>query len=62
MPYDAYSSHSTGLGIWMIISAVLAVCGAIALHFTFLSKSKEGKFGKFNTFEIFVDLFKDSIL
>ena len=25
-------------------------------------KSKEGKFGKFNTFEIFVDLFKDSIL
>ena len=47
MPYDAYSSHSTGLGIWMIISAVLAVCGAIALHFTFLSKSKEGKFKKF---------------
>ena len=25
-------------------------------------KSKEGKFGKFNTFEIFIDLFKDSIL
>lgn len=25
-------------------------------------KSKEGKFGKYNTFEIFVDLFKDSIL
>ena len=47
MPYDAYSSHSTGLGIWMIISAVLAVCGAIALHFTFLSKSKDGKFKKF---------------
>lgn len=25
-------------------------------------KSREGKFGKYNTFEIFVDLFKDSIL
>lgn len=25
-------------------------------------KMKEGKFGKYNTFEIFVDLFKDSIL
>lgn len=41
------SSHVAALEIWMIISAVLAVCGAIALHFTFLSKSKDGKFKKF---------------
>ena len=47
MPYYAYSSHAAGFEIWMIISAVLAICGAIALHFTFLSKSKEGKFKKF---------------
>ena len=47
MPYYEYSSHAAGFGIWMIISAGLAVCGAIALHFTFLSKSKDGKFKKF---------------
>lgn len=27
-----------------------------------LRKSKEGKYGKYNTFEIFINLFKDSIL
>lgn len=30
-------------GIWIIISAVLAVVGGIVLHFTFLKKSNEGK-------------------
>lgn len=33
--------------IWMIISIVLAVVGGIALHFTFLRKSNNGKFKGF---------------
>lgn len=48
MPYYAYSSAgASGFGIWMIISAVLAICGAIALYFTFLSKKNDGRFKKF---------------
>ena len=40
---------SSGMGalIWIIISAVVAVVGGLALHFTFLSKKNEGKFKKF---------------
>lgn len=33
--------------IWMIVSIVLAVVGGIALHFTFLRKSNNGKFKGF---------------
>ena len=33
--------------IWMIISAVLAIVGALVLHFTFLSPKNDGKFSKF---------------
>ena len=36
-----------GSMIWMIISAVLAVVGALVLHFTFLSPKNDGKFNKF---------------
>ena len=32
------------LGVWGIISAVVAVIGGFVLYFTFLSKSNEGKF------------------
>lgn len=35
------------LGIWTIIALVLAICGGIALYFTFLSKKNEGKFTGF---------------
>ena len=40
---------SSGMGalIWIIISAVVAVVGGLALHFTSLSKKNEGKFKKF---------------
>ncbi len=33
--------------IWIIISAVLAIVGALVLHFTFLSSKNDGKFNKF---------------
>ncbi len=35
------------LGVWMIISLVVAVVGGIALYFTFLSKKNDGKFNGF---------------
>lgn len=38
---------STDAGIWLIISAVLAVVGGFVLHFTFLRKSNDGKFKGF---------------
>ena len=34
-------------GIWVIISAVLAVVGGFVLYFTFLKKTNEGKFTGF---------------
>ena len=38
---------SSGNAIWIIISAVVAIIGGIALYFTFLSKKNEGKFTGF---------------
>lgn len=38
---------STGNAVWMIVSIVIAVIGAIVLYFTFLSKKNEGKFTGF---------------
>lgn len=38
---------STDAGIWVIISAVVAVIGGFVLYFTFLKKSNEGKFKGF---------------
>ena len=37
----------TEAGIWVVISAVLAVIGGILLYFTFLKKSNDGKFKGF---------------
>ena len=37
-------SAGTELGVWGIISAVIAVIGGFVLYFSFLSKSNEGKF------------------
>jgi len=37
-------SAGTELGVWGIISAVVAVIGGFVLYFSFLSKSNEGKF------------------
>lgn len=34
-------------GIWMIISAVLAIVGGLVLYFTFLSSKNDGKFKGF---------------
>lgn len=47
--YSSYSSSSslTSNATWIIISAVLAVVGGIALYFTFLSKKNEEKFTGF---------------
>ena len=36
-----------GAMIWMIIAAVLALIGALVLHFTFLRPKNDGKFNKF---------------
>ena len=36
-----------GSMIWMIIAAVLALVGALVLHFTFLRPKNDGKFNKF---------------
>ncbi len=47
----SYSStptlFSSGNGVWIIISLVLAIVGGIALYFTFLSKKNEGKYTGF---------------
>ena len=46
--YDDYMySGGADAGIWLIISAVLAVVGGIVLYFTFLKKSNDGKFNGF---------------
>ena len=47
--YDDYYMYSgaNDAGIWLIISAVLAVVGGIVLYFTFLKKSNDGKFSGF---------------
>ena len=37
-------SAGAELGVWGIISAVIAVIGGFVLYFTFLSKNNEGKF------------------
>jgi len=41
------SSASSGNSVWIIISAVIAVIGGIALYFTFLAKKNEGKYTGF---------------
>lgn len=42
-----YNSGLSGSMIWMIIAAVLAVIGGIALYFTVFSKANENKFKGF---------------
>lgn len=41
------SSSASTLGVWMIISIIVAIGGGIALYFTFLSKKNEGKYHGF---------------
>ena len=41
------SSGLAGLGIWMIISAVIAIAGAIVIYILFLNKENENKFTGF---------------
>ena len=45
--YNYRVGYSTDVGIWLIISAILAIIGGIALYFTFLKKSNEEKFKGF---------------
>lgn len=47
--YYAYetSSSVSGVAIWLIISAVIAIIGGIVVYFIFLSKKNEGKFTGF---------------
>ena len=42
-----FASMSGGNGIWIIISLVLAIVGALVLYFTFLSKKNEAKYTGF---------------
>ena len=41
------SSGLAGLGIWMIISVIIAIAGAIVIYVLFLNKDNEGKFTGF---------------
>lgn len=46
--YDGVTSTSAGsVGIWVIISAVVAVIGGICLYFTVFSKNNEKKYTGF---------------
>ena len=45
--YGYSSSGAEFAGVWMIVSFILAVCGAIVLYFTFLNKNNDGKFTGF---------------
>lgn len=45
--YMVDSQSAANAGIWIIISAVLAVIGGIVLYFTFLKKSNNEKFTGF---------------
>ena len=45
--YSSYGRYGADAGIWLIISAVLAVVGGFVLYFTFLKKSNDGKFKGF---------------
>ncbi len=45
--YKSFSSGIAGSLVWMIIAAVLAVIGGIALYFTVFSKANENKFSGF---------------
>ena len=45
--YNSLSSGIAGSLVWMIIAAVLAVIGGIALYFTVFSKANENKFSGF---------------
>ena len=45
--YMPDSQSAANAGIWIIISAVLAVIGGIVLYFTFLKKSNNEKFTGF---------------
>lgn len=45
--YNSFSNGIAGSLVWMIIAAVLAVIGGIALYFTVFSKANENKFSGF---------------
>ena len=49
MTISSYETSSTAanMGIWAIVSLVVAICGAIVLYFTFLSKQNDKKFKGF---------------
>ena len=46
-PSYATSSSVDGATIWIVVSAVLALVGGIALYFTVFSKGNDGKFKGF---------------
>lgn len=45
--YNSLDMELTGLGVWMIISLVVAIAGAIVIYVLFLNKSNENKFNGF---------------
>ena len=42
-----YESSMNVAGVWAIVSFILAICGALVLYFTFLSKNNDNKYTGF---------------
>ena len=42
-----YESSMNMAGVWAIVSFILAICGALVLYFTFLSKNNDNKYTGF---------------
>ena len=42
-----YESSMNVAGVWTLVSFILAICGALVLYFTFLSKSNDNKYTGF---------------
>ena len=42
-----YESGMNVAGVWALVSFILAICGALVLYFTFLSKNNDNKYTGF---------------
>lgn len=42
-----YESSMNVAGVWTLVSFILAICGALVLYFTFLSKNNDNKYTGF---------------
>lgn len=46
-PTSSYYYRGTEMGVWGIVSIILAICGGIVLYFTFLSPKNSDKYTGF---------------